>query len=533
MAPADDLLKKLRRLPANMVCANCGSDAQKGIGFGNICVAFKTFVCDYCKTSHQAISHRVKSVSMSEWTMDEVRELTAERGGGNDAARNIWLANAPAIGKKYNGGTRPKKGDRIEFFKQFILDCYELGKFKGDAAGTNCLVSGGSGNISNEMAERNGNRTVKHQDAFAATGNNIANSSENSSKGGPWGPSIVAAVSQPEVKAAVAAVAAPFVDLLGFDDAAPVGGSGDSFDFIDSTFSSTSNATSTSFGDFSETTTTSTTLSSGDPFGNSDAFTSSGYDAFGTNNTANNYNTPNSVSNVISKPVTGLNNPGINTNTSVMFGQGGTPGGVSGLASPRSMAMKADAPSSMSFSNADPFSSLAGGSRSHPSNGNVSVHSMAPQYGGNSGVAQHQMGMSGQMGQRQMGQQQMGQQQMGMGGQLQSQPQLGIAMSGGGRGSAQSVGVGMNGGMTAPQGSMSLNGPNARIGTIFDGVHQSSMTSNSRSNVSTAFAFDPMQLSSLGGSNYSSSSSGALMSSVPGQSDKKAVQQDAFASLFQ
>ena len=59
MAPADDLLKKLRRLPGNMVCSNCNTTAPKGIGFGNICVAFRTFVCNYCKTSHQAISHRV------------------------------------------------------------------------------------------------------------------------------------------------------------------------------------------------------------------------------------------------------------------------------------------------------------------------------------------------------------------------------------------------------------------------------------------------------------------------------------------
>jgi hypothetical protein len=124
------VLKKLRRLDGNMRCPNCDSRAAQGIGFGNICVKYKTFVCDMCKTSHQAISHRVKSVSMSTWTMDEVRELMDEYGGGNDAARHTWLANAPPCGSRYNGGNRPREGDKIEHFKQFVIDCYELGKFR-------------------------------------------------------------------------------------------------------------------------------------------------------------------------------------------------------------------------------------------------------------------------------------------------------------------------------------------------------------------------------------------------------------------
>jgi len=101
---AEDLLKKLRRLPENSACPNCGTQAPHGIGFGNICVKFKTFVCDLCKTSHQAISHRVKSVTMSTWTIDEVMELTKQRLGGNQVARHVWLSKAPNFGGKYNGG---------------------------------------------------------------------------------------------------------------------------------------------------------------------------------------------------------------------------------------------------------------------------------------------------------------------------------------------------------------------------------------------------------------------------------------------
>jgi len=124
------LLKKLRRLESNSICPNCGTHAPQGIGFGSICVKFKTFVCDLCKTSHQAISHRVKSVSMSTWTYDEVNELTAANNGGNDACRHNWLKNAPDYGGRYQGGVRPKAGDKVDIFKQFVIDCYERGMFK-------------------------------------------------------------------------------------------------------------------------------------------------------------------------------------------------------------------------------------------------------------------------------------------------------------------------------------------------------------------------------------------------------------------
>merc|ERR1712216_70017 len=64
-------------------------------------------------------------------------------------------------------------------------------------------------------------------------------------------------------------------------------------------------------------------------------------------------------------------------------------------------------------------------------------------------------------------------------------------------------------GLTAPQGTMSLNGPNARRGA----PSGSSTISSSGTNVSTAFAFafDPTQMSSLG---HPGPSSAAQSSSV-------------------
>jgi len=101
---AEEMLKRVRRIKENLTCPNCGTMAPSSLGFTSICVKFKTFVCDLCKTSHQAISHRCKSVSMSTWTLEEVLDLTKQRLGGNQVARHVWLSKAPSCGGKYQGG---------------------------------------------------------------------------------------------------------------------------------------------------------------------------------------------------------------------------------------------------------------------------------------------------------------------------------------------------------------------------------------------------------------------------------------------
>lgn len=83
---AEKELDRVRREPANKVCPNCLKEDK--LGFDAVCFQFKTFVCTTCKSSHQAYSHRCKSVRMSNWTRDEVEALKAENGGGaRDAPR--------------------------------------------------------------------------------------------------------------------------------------------------------------------------------------------------------------------------------------------------------------------------------------------------------------------------------------------------------------------------------------------------------------------------------------------------------------
>lgn len=119
-------VKKLARLPGNTRCANCGTCRK--FGFSTVCIKYYTFVCNNCKSSHQAISHRCKSLTMSSWTDEEAMELQRK---GNDYARRTWLKNAPPVGQ----GGRPKEGDVVDVFKRFVVDAYERKRFYGEDEG--------------------------------------------------------------------------------------------------------------------------------------------------------------------------------------------------------------------------------------------------------------------------------------------------------------------------------------------------------------------------------------------------------------
>ena len=87
---AEAALDKLKKIPANMACANCGVFAKQG--HGAVVMAYATFVCHTCKSAHQSYSHLCKSVSMSFWSHKEVNKswpvsslLDARRG--SDATR--------------------------------------------------------------------------------------------------------------------------------------------------------------------------------------------------------------------------------------------------------------------------------------------------------------------------------------------------------------------------------------------------------------------------------------------------------------
>jgi hypothetical protein len=125
-AAAEEKVKRLAKLKSNTICPNCGT--EKKFGFGSVCIKFYIFVCNECKSSHQAISHRCKSTTMSTWTDEEVAEL--ERTG-NDYCRRTWLKNAPPCGQ--NG--RPQPGSDMAIYKRFVVDAYEHKRYHGSDDG--------------------------------------------------------------------------------------------------------------------------------------------------------------------------------------------------------------------------------------------------------------------------------------------------------------------------------------------------------------------------------------------------------------
>ena len=130
----DKALNAIRRLAANKVCGTCLHEER--MGFKDVCMKFKIFICSDCKSCHQAFSHRCKvgrrppppppcartcdhrypptahparrlapqSVTMSNWSMAEVDVLKHEHGGGN-------IVNAAKVFARFpQGAKRPQKG---------------------------------------------------------------------------------------------------------------------------------------------------------------------------------------------------------------------------------------------------------------------------------------------------------------------------------------------------------------------------------------------------------------------------------------
>jgi Putative GTPase activating protein for Arf len=122
MTAAEDKVKRLAKLKCNTICPNCGT--EKKFGFTTVCIKFFTFVCNECKSSHQAISHRCKSLTMSSWTDEEVSELERK---GNDYCRRTWLKNAPP----YGTSGRPQSGSDLAVYKRFVVDVYEQKRYYG------------------------------------------------------------------------------------------------------------------------------------------------------------------------------------------------------------------------------------------------------------------------------------------------------------------------------------------------------------------------------------------------------------------
>ncbi|KAG0332356.1 hypothetical protein BG000_010093 [Podila horticola] len=78
------ILTSLLKLAENKKCFDCPSKVNVYVNLFN-----STFICEKCSGLHREFNHRVKSISASTFTSEEVASL---QKGGNAVAKKIWLA---------------------------------------------------------------------------------------------------------------------------------------------------------------------------------------------------------------------------------------------------------------------------------------------------------------------------------------------------------------------------------------------------------------------------------------------------------
>ncbi|XP_008808989.2 probable ADP-ribosylation factor GTPase-activating protein AGD14 isoform X2 [Phoenix dactylifera] len=79
----EKIIRGLLKLRANRRCINCNS-----LGPQYVCTNFWTFICTNCSGLHREFTHRVKSISMAKFTLQEISAL---QEGGNERAKEIYF----------------------------------------------------------------------------------------------------------------------------------------------------------------------------------------------------------------------------------------------------------------------------------------------------------------------------------------------------------------------------------------------------------------------------------------------------------
>ncbi|KAK8453893.1 hypothetical protein SEVIR_5G362100v4 [Setaria viridis] len=133
----EKIIRGLMKLPPNRKCINCNSAGPQ-----YVCTNFWTFICLSCSGIHREFTHRVKSVSMSKFTTQEVRALEQ---GGNQQARDIYLKDWDWQRMRLPVNTNP---DRI---REFIRAVYVDKKYAGGSSNKPATDSESVKSNENEM----------------------------------------------------------------------------------------------------------------------------------------------------------------------------------------------------------------------------------------------------------------------------------------------------------------------------------------------------------------------------------------------
>ncbi|XP_015691294.1 probable ADP-ribosylation factor GTPase-activating protein AGD14 isoform X2 [Oryza brachyantha] len=111
------VVRGLLKLPPNRRCINCNA-----LGPQYVCTSFWTFVCISCSGIHREFTHRVKSVSMSTFTTQEVEAL---QNGGNQRARESFLKEFDAQ------NMRLPDSSHVNGLREFIKAVYVERRYAG------------------------------------------------------------------------------------------------------------------------------------------------------------------------------------------------------------------------------------------------------------------------------------------------------------------------------------------------------------------------------------------------------------------
>lgn len=113
------IIRDLIRLSENKLCFECRSQYPTYVNLFN-----NTFVCTQCSGLLRTLNHRVKSISASTFSFDEVKNL---QNGGNTKAACVWMA------RRINQSIPTE----LEELKKFIYDKYVNRKWLVDEATLN------------------------------------------------------------------------------------------------------------------------------------------------------------------------------------------------------------------------------------------------------------------------------------------------------------------------------------------------------------------------------------------------------------
>lgn len=137
--PTERVLKELLKSGGNRRCVDCGALVRDLMyryvhkylhtvlrftvsmqGPHYVVSKFNVFVCSSCSGVHRQFGHRVKAISLCEFSLEEVDAL--RNGGGNDVFNRTYCATLP-------GDYVKPKSSSLDLIKCWIEDVYELKKF--------------------------------------------------------------------------------------------------------------------------------------------------------------------------------------------------------------------------------------------------------------------------------------------------------------------------------------------------------------------------------------------------------------------